>query len=325
MAVSRLRFVFKDAGTYYIDLARALSLQERRLHRQKMIYTVYGGQLASFTRADQDEIETVKINSIPMTWPMKLAINRGFRLWKKQRSVAMKNADLPSSVNAKYSDFKIHMNADHNGSSVETEADTNGYTILPASSHDGALYNANVPEWDYSDLVMSPLDDQATQGQDEDTFTLMAVGGTHNSSTSNGITTYSRVSLIRSWLDSRATPDVSGEPVLDTEFDSDPMNNLFSNSENQDEVLGLINTENDRTPYDEQDVFGSCQSTSDYDNLQRQCVVVSTRYNKIQPVAGFQALCGLLQIKIDEANSGAIQDGSEIELILDVETKGMKF
>ncbi len=82
MAVSRLRFVFKDAGTYYIDLARALSLQERRMHRQKLIYTVYGGQMASHTSAS-DGIETVKINTIPNTWPMKTAINRGFRLWKK--------------------------------------------------------------------------------------------------------------------------------------------------------------------------------------------------------------------------------------------------
>ena len=95
MAVSRLRFVFKDAGTYYIDLARALSLQERRLHRQKQIYTVYGGQMASHTTGSTD-IENLKLNVIPNTWPMKTAINRGFRMWKKQRSDAMKKSELPN-------------------------------------------------------------------------------------------------------------------------------------------------------------------------------------------------------------------------------------
>lgn len=324
MAVSRLRFVFKDAGTYYIDLARALSLQERRMHRQKMIYTVYGGQMASHTDTS-NSTETVKINTIPNTWPMKLAINRGFRLWKKQRSIAMKNADLPRGISAKYSDFKILMNSHHNETG-ETEADTEGYTILPSSSHDANLWNANVPEWSAADIVFSPVGQEDNNVMPvEDTFVLMAVGGTHSSSTSNNVTTYTRVSLIRSWLDSRATPDTSGDPVLDADFNLDPLNNLFSNDDNQDEILDLIDSENDTPPYDEHDVFGSCQSTSTYDNLQRQCVVISTQYNKIQPVAGFQALCGLIQVKVDESSAGDIVDDKEVELILDVETKGMKF
>ena len=323
MAVSRLRFVFKDAGTYYIDLARALSLQERRLHRQKMIYTVYGGQMASHTVTDTSE--TVKINSIPMTWPMKLAINRGFRLWKKQRSIAMKNADLPRGISGKYSDFKIMMNSDHNATG-ESEADTEGYTILPASSHDGNLWNSNEPEWNPADIVFSPVGQEDNNVMPvEDTFNLMAVGGTHVSSTSNNVTTYSRVSLVRSWLDSRGSQTTSGEPILDADFNLDPMNNLFSNDDNQDEILDLIDSENDTPPYDEADVFGSCQNTGDFDNLQRQCVVISTKYNKIQPVAGFQALCGLIQVKVDEGTSGDIANNNEVELILDVETKGMKF
>ena len=325
MAVSRLRFVFKDNGTYYIDLARALSLQERRLHRQKMIYTVYGGQMASHTTSN-GATETVKINTIPNTWPMKTAINRGFRLWKKQRSVAMKNADLPKGISGKYSDYKILMNAHHSASS-ETEADNEGYTILPSSSHDEALFNANTPEWDYSDMVV-PAQDAATAGQTAvtDSFLCMAVGGTHSSSTSNGVTTYTRVSLVRSWLDSRATPDLSGTPVLDPDFDSDPLNNLFGNSDTSDEVLELIDTENDTPPYDEADVFGSCQSTANFANLQRSCVVITTAMNKIQPVAGFQSLCGLIQVKVDEVSgSGDIADEKEVELILDVETRGEKF
>ena len=159
----------------------------------------------------------------------------------------------------------------------------------------------------------------------DDSFNVMAVGGTHVSTTSNNVVSYSKVSAIRSWLDSRATPDITGAPWLAADFNLDPMNNLFSNDDNQDEILDLIDSENDRPPYDEADVFGSCQSSSDYDNLQRACVVISTTSNKVQPVAGFQAVCGLLQVKIDEGISGDIVDNKEVELILDVETKGEKF
>ena len=294
------------------------------MHRQKMIYTVYGGQMASHTDAT-NAVETVKINTIPNTWPMKTAINRVFRLWKKQRSVAMKNADLPKGISPKYSDFKILMNSDHNGAG-ETEADTDGYTILPSSSHDAALYNAYTPEWDLTDIVYSPVNQEENNVMPvDDSFNVMAVGGTHVSTTSNNVVSYSKVSAIRSWLDSRATPDITGAPWLDADFNLDPMNNLFSNDDNQDEILDLIDSENDRPPYDEADVFGSCQSSSDYDNLQRACVVISTTSNKVQPVAGFQAVCGLLQVKIDEGNSGDIVDNKEVELILDVETKGEKF
>ncbi len=151
------------------------------------------------------------------------------------------------------------------------------------------------------------------------------MAGTHSSTTSNGVTAYTRVSLVRSWLDSRATPDISGDPVLDADFDTDPLNNLFGSDETNDDVLDLIDTENATPPYDEADVFGSCQSTANFANLQRSCVVIATPMNKIQPVAGFQAVCGLIQIKIDEKASGHITDAKEVEIILDVETQGEKF
>ena len=47
MAVTRLKFTGTGGDIAYIDLAKALSVQLRKLHRQKQIYTVYGGFFVS--------------------------------------------------------------------------------------------------------------------------------------------------------------------------------------------------------------------------------------------------------------------------------------
>ena len=74
MAISRLRFKADNNGTYYIDLWKALSIQERKLHRQKQICTVYGG---FFVDSQGNRID---INTAPMTWVTKRAVNRGFAM-----------------------------------------------------------------------------------------------------------------------------------------------------------------------------------------------------------------------------------------------------
>ena len=92
MAISRMRFEFSSNGTYYIDLAKALSLQERRLHRQKNIYTVLGGYMKDVDGS------TAHFNTAPMTWPVKRSINRGFRLLKKMIAQTLSNTDGVQTV-----------------------------------------------------------------------------------------------------------------------------------------------------------------------------------------------------------------------------------
>ena len=96
-----MRFKADNNGTYYIDLAKALSLQERKLHRQKQIYTVYGG---FFVDSQGSRID---INTAPMTWVTKRAVNRGFAMWRKMTAKTLEDAGATSK--AKYRDFKVFL------------------------------------------------------------------------------------------------------------------------------------------------------------------------------------------------------------------------
>lgn len=291
MAISRMRFRASNNGTYYIDLARALSIQERKLHRQKMIYTVYGG---FFVDAQGNRCD---INTAPMTWVSKRAVNRGFALWRKMTAKTLQEAGATSK--AKYRDFHVLLD-NQMGSSLEP---------LDASGNSLA---ATAGEWAYS--VITSEDPDGPGGTTPDQFALQIVGP-HTGSDPN----WTRVGLIQSWVNSRPTPQ-SFDPN-DIPNTGDPLVNLFDDGDAMDDRLSIINAEGDSAPYDEATMFGNAATSGASNNLQRQSVAVPTVGT--QPVAavhGFQALCGLVQVVV-----GTDSSANAWELVLDVETKGEAF
>jgi hypothetical protein len=306
MAVSRMRFTFPGNGTYYIDLAAALSRQERRLHRQKQIYTVLGGYMK-----DQDGSFT-HFNTAPLTWPVKRSVNRGFRMWKKMIAQTLSNTD--GLQTGKWNDFKVYLDNQHG----------NG-PVMPVDA-DGATGNAIASgEWNYSTLTTAdPTETAAGVTLDKDAFELQIVGPHSGSGQSesnpNG---YSRVSLIQSWVDSRARPvSVKGDPIIDSAqsavVKADPLNNLFDAGDVDDDRIDIINEEGDYPPYDDEEMFGNSTSAGGSSNLQRVSSVQTSAASPIAMVMGFQALCGLVQVVIGGADSAS-------ELVLDVDTQGVKF
>lgn len=297
MAISRLRFKATNNGTYYIDLAKALSLQERRMHRQKAIYTVYGG---FFVDSQGNRID---INTAPMTWPVKRAVNRGFAMWRRHTAMALQ--DSQSSSKSKYRDYKVLLNNDMASATV----------LEPLDAADKNLYN-NTVEWDYATLYTEdPFEDPVTGvTQTPDNFDLHIVGP-HVGNNQNWL----RVGLVQSWINSRPAP-LSPAPN-DIPDVTDPLVNLFDSSDALDERLTNVNNEGDQPPYDEDVVFGNAVSplTADEDNLQRMSVAIPGA-NPVAPVHGFQALCGLLQLVV-----GSDTATNQWELVLDVETKGEQF
>lgn len=295
MAISRMRFKADTNGTFYIDLARSLSLQERKLHRQKFIYTVYGG---FFVDSQGNRID---INTAPMTWVTKRAVNRGFAMWRKMTARTLQDAGASSK--SKYRDFKIYLN------SAMTANE-----LLPKDASDALLYTGGAPEWDYSTLISDDPDAGAQPG-DPSGFEL-AIVGPHQGSNPN----WTRIGLVQSWINSRPSPEADQpENMPDV---NDPLMNLFDASDALDDRLNIINAENDGTPYAELYTFGNANPSSGADNnLQRVSVAQPTPLQ--QPVAaihGFQALCGLVQIVVGTGTSA-----NQWELVLDVETKGEAF
>jgi hypothetical protein len=303
MAVSRMRFTFPGNGTYYIDLAAALSRQERRLHRQKQIFTVLGGYMK-----DQDGSFT-HFNTAPMTWPVKRSINRGFRLWKKMIAQTLSNTDGVQT--GKWNDFKVYLDNQH-GNAPRMPVDASGQSIASG-------------EWNYSTLTSAdPSETGAGVTLDPDSFELQIVGphsGTGQSeSNPNGFT---RVSLIQSWVESRGLPTSAlGEPAMDTAHgnlvEADPLNNLFDSGDVDDDRLEIITTEGDNPPYALDDMFGNSAAAGNSNNLMRVSSVQTSGANPIAMVMGFQALCGLVQVVIGGSDSAS-------ELVLDVDTQGVKF
>ena len=99
---------------------------------------------------------------------------------------------------------------------------------------------------------------------------------------------------------------------------ADPLNNLFDAGDVDDDRLNIINSEGDAPPYDPDDMFGNSQSSGNSNNLQRVSSVQTSGSNPIAMVMGFQALCGLVQVVVSGSSSS-------MELVLDVDTQGVKF
>lgn len=306
MAVTRMRFIGTGAGTHYIDLAKAISLQERKLHRQKKIYTVYGGFFVDTPSGTN--VSRININTAPNTWVTRRAVNRGFRIWKRMIAETIANSNGVKS--AKYSDFKVLLNNSHGAS-----------PLLPKDAAGNNLYTGG-PEWQYSTLTTADpahLADGTIAPADQ--YQLNIVGRsnpgpvTPDGSNNGG---WLRVGLVESWLNSRPVPHTEN-PQDSPAAEADPLANMFDAGDVDDDRIARIEDEGDQPPYDEDSMFGMVSATNTGDhNLQRQSVVTTTAQTPTGPVHGFQALCGLVQIEVTSANG-------DWELVLDVETVGETF
>ena len=290
MAVVRLAYKLVSGQANVIDLARGLSLTERRLIHQKQVFTVMGGLLVDNKSPDSITGTLIKMSTAPNNFYTRNAVTRGFRAWKAMRK---KMLEADSSITTpKYSDFKVLLD----------NSNTNTYL----NPHDAASTEMGDAEWEYS--VISP-----EQGVDK---SFMIVGRDH---------TASRYSLARGWLETRPVPnnvqperaDLNADGVEDVNVDF--LATMFQDTTEGTDGLNLIVDENDKHPYklDELMTTQSAFDAAEPRNLQLQYVHHSNVNELSHPVPGFQALCGLIRVDVT--------GGSDPILILDVETKGWNF
>lgn len=309
MPVARMRFTGTGNGTHTIDLARALSLHERKLIRQKQLFTVYGGYFID--TPDGGTNSRVDLSTAPNTWPVRRAVNRGFALWRKVTSHVLKNTE--GSTSGKYSDFKVYL-------------DQKDSILLPVDAGGQNLKDSGNAIWDYSTLFTedpfrhkdtnsSNPDGQNYEFGEHDSFELMIVGADHKGANGD----WDRLSLLKSWVDSRAIPQES-TPDLNPSTPNDPLSNLFDASDVDDNRLSIIDDESVHPPYDNDTMFGNAQNYNnaafDY-NLQRQTTAITSAANPIAPLHGFQAVCGLCRVQV-------VAEGTW-ELVIDVEIQGESF
>jgi len=311
MAISRQRYILPAAGTYYLDLWRNTSVQERKLFRQNQVCNVMAGLIK-----DSNNESVVRINVAPDTWTTRTSLRRGLKIWNRHIKEGTEGIDL-KLIKPKYHDYKVLLNP-----------------AMPSSLSSSATMHAcdaagnELPrgEWVYSNYVSEDVDwtiATAAANRDADQFNSCIVGA-HTPQPGNP-NAWDQVGLIQSWLDSRPGQDPSGTPFnTQTEIDAmkqDPLVNLFDEADTVDEIVQFLSTDNDRPPYDEDGVYGTVQPGANIgDNLQRVAMAATqSGAGQIATLNGFSAICGLVQVHVTQGvGAGAV------EIILDVNTKGEK-
>jgi len=311
--VKRLTYYVPANKAYTIDLARDLSVSCRKLHRQKMTYTVLGG----IVKESSGSVFAFK--TAPHTWTTNVAIRRAFNMWRKANAEQYKKT--PGLKAPKWSDFKLYLDTIHR----------QGSPLLAVLDVDeaGNIVPYQAGEWNYSTLIQPKLIDPDNDGGLEfdanaDSWDMHIVGShagsgqvTTNANGSNFLTNYDTVGVIQSWYDSRSVPfsSVPGNAPVGVDgsepgINTDPLSNLFNVQDDDSEMIDVIEGENDQAPYDMNRVPGAQDG-----ELQLVAITDNTAGEPdIVNVPGFQAPCGLIRVKPD-GNNGAV-------LMLDVLVEG---
>lgn len=287
MAIVRLSYKL-NPGVNYLDLAKGMSLTERRLIHQKQLFTIMGGMLVD------DATDTkVKISTAPNNFYTRNAVTRGFRAWKASRAKALEaSGDSAKDIVAKYSDFKVYLDAGVTGSTY----------LNPFNAGSEQLTGG---EWSYSKIVPE-------QGGEK---LFHIVGNTHSSS---------KYCLALGWLETRKSllrdpqmPDLNADGTEDVEVDF--IATMFQDTAEDAQRLNRVEGINDDQPYPVSELMTtqSTYSTTEPKNLQLQFIHHSSANELSHSVPGFQALCGLVRVDV--------LGGSNPILCIDVDTKGWNF
>jgi hypothetical protein len=276
--------------SHYIDLARDLSLINRRLYRQGKVY-----QVANISITSRNTVNGLaSFSTAPDTWVTRAAWNRGFKLYQHMQNKVL---ELPGSASRKgrYNDFKVYLSDDHRTSSNVPRPKDNGNS------------NVKLGEWTYSKFV-SP---DGSTGADEFVAHLL---GDHSGSAGSRAS----VGLVYSYGEARATVN-SSVPNVDSDGDDDPLVNLFDAGTQVDEIADDLLNDADAPPYYLTD--GTDDSIGDgypgsRNNMPKpivnRLVGIGMQGGTSAPTVmlpGFTALAGLIEL---EVQSDAISDTFDV-------------
>jgi hypothetical protein len=262
---TQLRLVFEMTGntTQFVDIAKALSIINRRFYRQGVYYYVNNVEVYN------NEDAYVDLHTLPDTWCTKNAHQRAFKIFQKMNA-------LVSTPRPKYHDFKVYMSDLHR---------TTGSLNPDMYGVNSQYSNQLADDWDYSQFTSADDDGDATQDADE---FVMHMLGPHVGSAGN----WTSVGAIKSYSETRREPDQSGDPILPAGHASDPLLNLFdmSSEEMLNDIAENLDSDNDGTPYNADAYIG--EGTYSMQHVARLATSVST--GRVAKASGFCAPFGLI-------------------------------
>ena len=267
----RLSFEFTGGSTQFIDIARALSIVNRKMHRQGCYYYVNSVELYN------NEDAFVDLHVLPDTWMTRSAYRRALGIFNEQTERGLAQA---GNVAGKYHDFKVYMSPTHR---------TTGSANPSLHDINSAAQAYSPDDWNYSQFVSADDDQDGVANADEFYGHML---GDHVGTSDNWTT----IGLIKSYHETR--PRVSTEPVLDGNILADPLLNLFdySSEEQMNDVIENLNEHNDESPYNMDEMVGE----SDASMQQVGRLVTTTTLGRKDSISGFCAPLGLICVDPQE-------------------------
>lgn len=277
-AVRHLRYELTNSGSagtetsHFIDLARDLSIVNRRLYRQGRDYHVRKITIVSSNTPNLGS--RISVSTALDSWVTRNAWKRGFEMNKQMKKRATEAT--AGSVKAAYEDFKVYLHSDMATGTILTPKDNGGNNYLAG-------------EWVYS-VFETP---DGTTSSDAFYATLH---GNHVGSAGSRTS----VGLIRSYGESRATVN-STDPNVPATVDDDPLVNLFDDGTVFDEVLENMRDDNDAPPY------AVASYPGDDTNGPKPVVVADgTLKDGSVVLGGFNAIAGLLELETKSTVDGDV-------------------
>lgn len=298
-----LRFVFSASdseGSYYIDIAKALSAVNRRFYRQGLYYYVSNVTIHNSSNA------WVSIHTLPDTYMTKNAWVRVYRAWQKMQGLAQL-AGGPQSVPGKYRDFKVAMTGAHAfGSTLDVD-----YGMISPNP-------ISCDEWSQSRFTTDDPENVTNFDHQPDQFYVHMVGP-HNGSDNNWVS----IGALQSYGTTRreihgSDADVDlGTGGSDPTAFNDPISSLFDAGDSHDEILADLAMENDEVPYDHDRMVGEANDDD--------CVVVAqcatggaSGSSTVGRAGGFCAPLGLVKVVVDESPNDGSNTIGDIEVNFEV-------
>ena len=265
--VSRLSFELDGGSTKFIDIAKALSIINRKFYRQGVYYYVNSVEIYN------NETGVVDLHTLPDTWVTKNAWNRGFQLFQKMN--AMTDSPLSNVGRPKYHDFKVYFNTLH---STTGSLDPSMYSINQTQS------TRTADDWVYSSFVSADDDQDPEANADEFTVHML---GTHDGSADN----WTSVGLIKSYGESRVTVPATDPDSSQVDI-TDPLINIFdfSSEEQMNDIMTNLLEDNDAPPYDYNNYLG------EFNNSMHHVARIGTEVGvgRVGRASGFCAPFGLI-------------------------------
>ena len=262
----RLSFEGSGNGTKFIDIAKALSIINRKFYRQGVYYYVNSVEIYN------DETGVVDLHTLPDNWVTKNAHQRGFKLFQKMNALT---SEAGFTMRPQYHDFKVFMSAMHQSTGT-----------LDPSLHgiNAVAVQHTADDWDYSKFVSADDDGDGTQEADD--FYVHMIGG-HVGSSDN----WTSISLIKSYSESRATVAIDS-PNDDNITHDDPLVNVFdmSSEEQMNDLITNLQGTNDDPPYDYDFYIG--ESASNMQHVAR--IGTEQGVGRVGRASGFCAPMGLI-------------------------------